>query len=341
MFRKLFSIMFNCCFLVVSVGISAATMGSQVEYSTCPGYPFASCPPGWSPVNIPDNNANGVVLELYVPHDSENFITDVNAWIYLTHAYQGDVRVVLTAPSGTSVELINRAGSPGCNSFGFAADDFGHIDGSFILREFELDDSAPTSYNSPAVGCPGINGVSGVWRPASALFALYGQSKVGVWKLFIQDLSSQDVGTLHVWGLSIRTEPATGPLVHIATPEDFASTQPNESITGTASDPDGTFAQYRLDWAVESAGPWNQIIVSTSPVTNGVLGHIPGLMPQGPVYLRLIATNVLGMSTTFVKLIETPDGCVGDMDGDGDADLLDYADFSNCMTSPGGECECP
>ncbi|HWL94655.1 MAG TPA: proprotein convertase P-domain-containing protein [Phycisphaerae bacterium] len=278
---------------------------SEVFYSTCPGYPVSVCPPTWSEVNIPDNNANGVTIQLDVPPDGEYFITDVNPWFYISHTWQGDLRVVLTSPAGTNVDLVNRAGSPACgNGFGFEADNFGRINPDFFLVQgFDLDDSAASIYTSPPVACPGVNDENGVWRPVSPLSAFNGQSKVGPWKLFIQDLAVGDVGTVHVWGMTIRTEPATPPVADIALPDDYACGCAGGPVTGTARDPDGTFSGYTLEWSVDSAGPWTTIAASGTAVDNGQLGTFPANMPEGHSYVRLIATNALGMSSTFIKVI--------------------------------------
>jgi subtilisin-like proprotein convertase family protein len=289
-----------------AAGVSLApslVLASVVDYSTCPGYPLTACPSGWSERAIPDNNANGVTIELNVLSDGENFITDVNPWVYITHTWQGDLRIVLTSPAGTSVELVNRPGSPGCGGNGFSADDLGYLPPNLLLREFVLDDSAAASYNNPTFACPGVNFIEGTFRPVAPLSAFYGQSKVGTWRLFIQDLAGSDVGTLWVWGMTIRTEPATPPIVDLAIPDDYACGCSGAAITGTAADPDGTFSNYRLEWAVDSSGPWNLIATSNSPVNSGVLGTFPAASPEGFLYVRLIATNVIGMSSTFVKVI--------------------------------------
>lgn len=283
-------------------------LGSTVNYSTCPGYPLVACPGTWASVPIPDNNLNGVTILLDVPSDGENYITDVNVSFFITHTYQGDIRAVLTSPAGTSVELVNRAGSPGCGGFGYSADDFGRTHPQFFfLQEFVLDDAAAAIYNPPAAACPGINqvnsSVNGAYRPVSPLSAFNGQSKVGPWRLTLQDMVGQDTGTLWVWGMTIRTEPNTPPVVDLALPDDYACGCANGPITGTATEPDGTFTNYRLEWSVDSAGPWNLINTSTSPVSNGLLGNFPGAMPEGHSYVRLIATNAIGMSSTFVKVI--------------------------------------
>jgi subtilisin-like proprotein convertase family protein len=296
---------------VAILAIPHHAVASDVFYATCPGYPLAACPPGWSSVAIPDNNANGITNDLFVPSDGENFITDVNAWFFITHTWQGDLRVVLTSPAGTSVELVNRPGSPGCGGAGFDADNFGYIDFNFFLQEFELDDGASGPYNTPAVGCPGIPNATGPYKSVSPLSAFYGQSKVGTWRLFIQDLAGQDLGTLYTWGMTIRTEPATPPVVDLVLPDDFGCGCSGAPITGTATDPDGTFAGYTLHWASDSAGPWNLIASSSSPVSNGVLGIFPPAMPEGYSYVRLIATNAIGMSSTFVKIMYADDAFSG------------------------------
>lgn len=293
------------CFLAAGSGllVSVAAPGSVVNYSTCPGYPLVQCPAGWFEAPIPDNNINGVTVQLHVPSDGEDIITDLDAWFYLLHTWQGDLRVVLTSPAGTSVDLINRPGTPACGPNGFPADNFGVIDENFFLDEFVLDDSAPQPYNFPAVGCAGVHHVNGSWKPASALSAFIGESKVGTWRIFIQDLAAGDLGTLTVWGMTIRTEPLTPPVADISQPDDYACACANGPVIGSASDPDGTFTGYRLEWSVDSSGPWSQISTSGSPVSNGVLGNFPVGMPEGYSYVRLIATNAINMSSTFVRVI--------------------------------------
>lgn len=288
--------------LLLSSG-PAFVRGSELSISSCPGYPLSTCPQAWSPVAIPDNNANGVTTTLNVPNDGEYVITNVDVWFYITHTYQGDLRVVLTSPAGTNVVLVNRPGSPDCGANGFSADNFGFVDANSFLREFKLDDAATWVYNWPYATCPGTNNVNGSWQPVTALSALNGESKTGPWKLSIQDLAGQDTGTLWVWGMTIRTEPNTPPVSEITAPSDFACTCAGTSILGTASEPDGTFNGYTLDWAAAGAGPWNFVSSGGMPVTNGVLGTLPAGLPEGDVYLRLQVTNRIAMTSTFVKVI--------------------------------------
>ena len=304
MFRHRLSLFVPVMTALEMTCVSSVARASEVFLSSCPGYPLSACPSGWAPVAIPDNNANGVSVTLTAPNDPDTILTDVNVWFYITHSWQGDLRVVLTSPAGTNVVLVNRAGAPDCGANGFSADNFGYVDGNSLLREFELDDAATWVYNWPYATCPGVNNVEGQWQPVTALSALNGESKVGPWKLTIQDLASQDIGTLFVWGLTIRTEPITPPVVDMSAPNDFDCVCAGTSIMGTATEPDGTFNGYDVKWAGAGAGPWTFVSAGGMPVNNGVLGTLPAGLPDGNVYLRLEAANRLGMTSTFVKAIQ-------------------------------------
>ncbi|MFN0135851.1 MAG: proprotein convertase P-domain-containing protein [Phycisphaerae bacterium] len=281
---------------ILTVG---SAMGSETNHRNCLATPFGPECPG---IGIPDNTATGLTIQLDVPSDGENYITDLNVSLYVNHTWQGDLRMVLTSPAGTSVELVNRPGAPGCGGNGFNADNFGRVDAVGFFT-FNLNDQATNPYNTPAVACPGIANTGGAWNPHTPLSAFNGQSKVGPWRLLIQDLAGSDVGSFRYLQLNIHTEPATPPIAQITMPDDYACGCSNGAITGTAADPDGTFGSYRLDWSVDSDGPWILIAANTAAVTNGVLGTFPADMPEGYSYVRLRATNLIGLSSTFVLVV--------------------------------------
>ena len=60
------------------------------------------------PVNIPDNDANGVTVNLPVNHPGR--ATGLTVSLHITHTYIGDLKVTLMAPSGTPYILHDRAG---------------------------------------------------------------------------------------------------------------------------------------------------------------------------------------------------------------------------------------
>lgn len=57
---------------------------------------------------IPDNDANGVTANLYVPLSAK--IKSTSVYVKITHTYIGDLRVILQHPDGTQVVLHDRTG---------------------------------------------------------------------------------------------------------------------------------------------------------------------------------------------------------------------------------------
>jgi len=70
--------------------------------------------PGWfyqsadTPRSIPDNSSAGITSQIVV--DRSVNISRLAIDVYVTHSFVGDLRVVLTCPSGTTVTLHNRTG---------------------------------------------------------------------------------------------------------------------------------------------------------------------------------------------------------------------------------------
>jgi PKD repeat protein len=107
-------------------------------------------------------------------------ITDVNVTnLNVTHTYIQDLRITLTSPAGTSVILLNQpCGSQNNLNLGF-------------------DDQATTA----TLPCPPTSGA--LYIPSSALSAFNGESMAGTWTLKVEDLASQDGGTLNGWTLQL------------------------------------------------------------------------------------------------------------------------------------------
>lgn len=78
--------------------------------------------PGWfylssdTPRSIPDNAASGTTSQIFVSEFAN--ITSVAVDVYITHGYVGDLRVVLTCPSGTTTVLHDRSGGSRDNIIG-------------------------------------------------------------------------------------------------------------------------------------------------------------------------------------------------------------------------------
>jgi subtilisin-like proprotein convertase family protein len=115
------------------------------------------------PKSIPDNNTTGVTSVLPVS-GLTGTLQDVNITVAITHTYKGDLRVTLIHPDGTQVILHNQTGGSA--------------------------DNINTTFDT-------------LTAPAQALSAFNGKTPNGTWQLRIQDLASQDVGTLTAWTLQL------------------------------------------------------------------------------------------------------------------------------------------
>ncbi|MBX2979467.1 MAG: proprotein convertase P-domain-containing protein [Flavobacteriales bacterium] len=149
------------------------------EITTVCNVPGAGCTTfnSTAPTNIVDNTT--VTNSIVVPAQGGATISDLNVFVNITHTYTADLRLRLTSPQGTQVQLI---ASGKCGS----ADN--------IVVEF--DDS-------------GLNGLVGNTCPMANLFvipdnalsAFNDQLFEGTWTLSVQDVATQDVGVLNNWCL--------------------------------------------------------------------------------------------------------------------------------------------
>jgi len=102
--------------------------------------------------------------------------------------------------------------------------------------------------------------------------------------------------------LTICGGDSTPPVAAITSPGALGCSCNFEQIIGSAYDPDGTFAEYVLDYRPAAGGAWQTIETGTSPVNNGLVGtwNTSGLV-QGYYYLRLTAVNACGLVNTDVQ----------------------------------------
>jgi subtilisin-like proprotein convertase family protein len=171
-------------------------------------------------VSIPDggNPTNGIAGadaagQLFIP--DHGTINNLVAKVYATHTWQGDVRIRLVHPDGTSVDLINRPGvappkQGASTNYGFSTGNFGTASTPMLFR-----DSATTVYDD-ATGFPGpppgtavaTDDVTGVWKAESGPLAVFnGKDSFGVWQVIANDYAAGDVGTLRSLAICVSTTP--------------------------------------------------------------------------------------------------------------------------------------
>ena len=118
-------------------------------------------------------------------------VTVLNATIDLdiAHTWVGDLIVTVTAPSGASVELLNRPG------FDCSGDD--------ITATF--DDASGIAGNDE---CSDLPAIGGTVAPFEALSSFIGESINGEWVICISDNVGADAGNLISWGVNLDYESA-------------------------------------------------------------------------------------------------------------------------------------
>jgi subtilisin-like proprotein convertase family protein len=143
------------------------------EFSSSPGSPDP-------PVSIPDFTGSPGVGEATIMVPEGDAVLDVNATVSITHTRDGDLRLTLLGPDGTSVLLADRRGGD---------------DDHFTGTSFDDEAASPISSGSPPF--------AGSFRPEASLGALDGRTAIGLWTLRVEDLASSEVGTIDQFTLEL------------------------------------------------------------------------------------------------------------------------------------------
>ena len=115
-------------------------------------------------------------------------ITDVNVTLNITYGYVEDLRVVLTSPAGTTVELFKNLGSNSGANF----------------TNTVLDDAGATSITATA---PANAPFTATYSPENPLSILNNEASVGNWKLSVYDNWTADSGAINSWSVEICGSP--------------------------------------------------------------------------------------------------------------------------------------
>lgn len=130
------------------------------------------------PVAIPDLQTVSSTLNV----TSHLIISDVNALLTnLTHTFDSDLRITLTAPNAAAVVLSGQRGGSGNNFIGTV-----------------FDDQAATAISAGAAP------FTGSFRPDQALSTFNGIDAFGIWTLTVADIVSLDSGSINAWGLDLN-----------------------------------------------------------------------------------------------------------------------------------------
>ena len=149
------------------------------------------------PKNISASSVNTITSTLNIGASGELVSIKVKN-LDITHSWIQDLKVKLTAPDGTDVQL------------------FTEICGGEDNILINFDDNANSSYAS--IPCPPIGNET--YQPLGQLNGLLGKNITGDWVLTVEDLYSSDGGSLNAWSLDLCY--LVDSLTMIVTPTDVA-----------------------------------------------------------------------------------------------------------------------
>jgi ELWxxDGT repeat protein len=139
---------------------------------------------------IPDNGAftDTIKLPEWGGIDSVEVVVDIG------HTFAHDLRVHLIGPDNTSVDLIDRPTTTTAVSC------------SGDLIAVHLADAYTFPVQTKCSNTRAAYPLHSDFKPAQPLSAFAGKSTKGTWQLQVEDLASQDIGTLHEWCVDFTTD---------------------------------------------------------------------------------------------------------------------------------------
>lgn len=170
-----------------------------------------------APIAIPDNNSLGIQQSMEVTGLLDN-IASISVTLAISGTgggmFNGDLFVSLQHQSGYAV-LLNRVGTTGVNSFGYADNGFNI---TLASTGYDIHNYQSASYN---LGTSGE--LTGTWAPdgravdpdyvvasdsrTATLESFNGLDPNGTWTLFVADMSMNGQASLDSWGLDITIVP--------------------------------------------------------------------------------------------------------------------------------------
>ena len=180
-----------------------------------------------SPLSIGDPPSSGVALTLEVSTpatsiDSLGVLLSINSAVS-DQAWNGDLYVQLTSPSGTVVVLVNRAG------LSLADPHAGYGDAGMVLDINDESSNDIHAYQTVAYQLDPNGWLTGSWQsdgrvnPTSGsrplrLSNLYGEDPNGTWTLLVSDMSTGNRAVIGSWSLygSAVPEPVSSTLAGVA-----------------------------------------------------------------------------------------------------------------------------
>ncbi len=215
---------------------------------------------GGEAVAIPDNNPVGITNAIAVT--ASGAVAHLTVSLRINHTYEGDLQMYLIGPDGTMVEL--KAADPAGSSQNFGS---GSTDCNGTFAVFDDSSTIPIAAGTGPF-------TSGPYKPSQSLETFNGKAASGAWKLYIEDTSPGDVGTLFCWQLKIAYQPysccsgsaPTDPFTQWQDQYFTSAELTNPAFSGPGADPFG-----------KGMSNTNQFLAGFNPVNAKAYVHITSI----------------------------------------------------------------
>ncbi len=207
-------------------------------------------------------------------------IDDVNVNnIFIDHTWVSDLRMELTSPAGTTIELMNNVFAGDCDEDDLA---------------LSFDDQSPNTYAMLDGMCnPTPPALSGVFQPSELLSAFIGEESMGTWTLTVYDEANQDGGLLINWELEICN----------VIPNDLSITPGNSDITNCLGEP----VNFDINLGAGFDGP---VMLTANGLPNGATATFsPNPAPPGAQVTVTFSDGTAG--SYDIDIIGTASGEMG------------------------------
>jgi len=217
--------------------------------------------------------------------------SNITVTLGLAHTWYGDVKVILTSPTGAQTTLL----APGCEG---SLDDPSDLNGLYVLADTAttlLDAAAVTAADTAGVAIP-----AGTYRPDGPIAGLAFCGVEGTWTFRFRDFVNFDTGSVNHVAITLTpgTPATTVPIFITCQPSGAGSpftlihaggrpnaTYFNPAVAGAGNTPNGWFFGLNIGWSLLLAQA-----TFPPPVFTGTLsaaGFSQVAIPNAPAGLTL------------------------------------------------------
>ena len=200
---------------LTSAHANTARLSSPMMSDADPGFYTSSFTSSNRRFFVPDASSVGITDSIYITGIGN--VSDLKVYLMMSHTYTQDLKITLTSPSGTTINLLNIRG--------------GNSNDIMTIFSDAADSSASSGFTlMPVLGIS--PSFSPSIKPDQPLSAFNGQSRNGWWKLKCVDQAGGDIGYVHGWGINLLSYKTLNVTALI---QGFYDSTSNKMISDTAS----------------------------------------------------------------------------------------------------------